>query len=148
MDNNWTNLVAKQGDLRHFASMAIKKAGKSVHTSAQEIDLLFRVAVSQNPPTPGQLTHSMGISKTIVSRLTDKLEGKGFIIKERSGSDRRSYCIRITDSGKEEIDRMYYYYLNPLYLLQKHMESEKFETLFQLIKEANEILSDETLLSH
>ena len=85
----------------------------------------------------------MGISKTIVSRLTDHLEAKGFICKETSASDRRSYCIRITAAGKDEIDRMYYYYLDPLYTLQKNMEKEKFETLFQLIHEANEFLSSE-----
>ena len=40
-DKNWTDIVSKQGDLRHFASMAIRKSGKSEHTSAQEIDFLF-----------------------------------------------------------------------------------------------------------
>ena len=43
-DKNWTDIVSKQGDLRHFASMAIRKSGKSEHTSAQEIDFLFRIA--------------------------------------------------------------------------------------------------------
>ena len=35
------------------------------------------------------------------------------------------------------------YYLDPLYTLQKNMKKEKFETLFQLIREANEILSSQ-----
>ena len=140
-DKNWTDIVSKQGDLRHFASMAIRKSGKSEHTSAQEIDFLFRIALSEEPLTPRQITSAMGISKTIVSRLTDHLESKGFICKEASASDRRSYCIRITGAGKDEIDRTYYYYLDPLYTLQKNMKKEKFETLFQLIREANEILS-------
>ena len=35
-DKNWTDIVSKQGDLRHFASMAIRKSGKSEHTSAQD----------------------------------------------------------------------------------------------------------------
>ena len=142
-DKNWTDIVSKQGDLRHFASMAIRKSGKSEHTSAQEIDFLFRIALSEEPLTPRQITNAMGISKTIVSRLTDHLESKGFICKEASASDRRSYCIRITGAGKDEIDRMYYYYLDPLYTLQKNMKKEKFETLFQLIREANEILSSQ-----
>ena len=78
-DKNWTDIVSKQGDLRHFASMAIRKSGKSEHTSAQEIDFLFRIALSEEPLTPRQITNAMGISKTIVSRLTDHLESKGFI---------------------------------------------------------------------
>ena len=135
-DKNWTDIVSKQGDLRHFASMAIRKSGKSEHTSAQEIDFLFRIALSEEPLAPRQITSAMGISKTIVSRLIDHLESKGFICKEASASDRRSYCIRITGAGKDEIDRMYYYYLDPLYTLQKNMKKENFETLFQLIREA------------
>ena len=83
-DKNWTDIVSKQGDLRHFASMAIRKSGKSEHTSAQEIDFLFRIALSEEPLTPRQITNAMGISKTIVSRLTDHLESKGFICKEAS----------------------------------------------------------------
>ena len=105
-DKNWTDIVSKQGDLRHFASMAIRKSGKSEHTSAQEIDFLFRIALSEEPLTPRQITNAMGISKTIVSRLTDHLESKGFICKEASASDRRSYCLRITAAGKDEIDRI------------------------------------------
>ena len=105
-DKNWTDIVSKQGDLRHFASMAIRKSGKSEHTSAQEIDFLFRIALSEEPLTPRQITNAMGIRKTIVSRLTDHLESKGFICKEASASDRRSYCIRITGAGKDEIDRI------------------------------------------
>lgn len=85
-DKNWTDIVSKQGDLRHFASMAIRKSGKSEHASAQEIDFLFRIALSEEPLTPRQITSAMGISKTIVSRLTDHLESKGFICKEASAS--------------------------------------------------------------
>ena len=59
-DKNWTDIVSKQGDLRHFASMAIRKSGKSEHTSAQEIDFLFRIALSEEPLTPRQITNAMG----------------------------------------------------------------------------------------
>lgn len=62
-DKNWTDIVSKQGDLRHFASMAIRKSGKSEHTSAQEIDFLFRIALSEEPLTPRQITNAMGISQ-------------------------------------------------------------------------------------
>lgn len=81
------------------------------------------------------------MSKTIISRLTEQLERKKFISKERDEIDRRSYVIRVTDSGKEEIDRMYYYYMNPLYELKEKMSELQFRQLFELIEEANNILS-------
>ena len=57
-------------------------------------------------------------------------------------ADKEAIQKEIT-SLKDEIDRMYYYYLDPLYTLQKNMKKEKFETLSQLIREANEILSSQ-----
>ena len=92
----------------------------------------------------GELRHfgSMGVSKTIISRLIDSLEKKALIIKERTLNDRRSYGIRVTDDGKEEVDRMYYYYLDPLYTLREQMTSDDFEKLFRLIEAANTILSN------
>ena len=108
---------------------------------SQEIDFLFRVAFAKELMTPGQLAMAMGVSKTIISRLTEQLERKKFISKERDEIDRRSYVIRVTDLGKEEIDRMYYYYMNPLYELKEKMSELRFRQLFELIEEANNILS-------
>ena len=114
-DKYWREMIRKQGELRHFGSMAIRKSSKGDLASAQEVDLLFRVALSGGMMTPGQ---------------------------ERTLNDRRSYGIRVTDDGKEEVDRMYYYYLDPLYTLREQMTSDDFEKLFRLIEAANTILSN------
>ena len=108
-DKYWREMIRKQGELRHFGSMAIRKSSKGDLASAQEVDLL---------------------------------EKKALIIKERTLNDRRSYGIRVTDDGKEEVDRMYYYYLDPLYTLREQMTSDDFEKLFRLIEAANTILSN------
>ena len=96
-DKYWREMIRKQGELRHFGSMAIRKSSKGDLASAQEVDLLFRVALSGGMMTPGQLAADMGVSKTIISRLIDSLEKKALIIKERTLNDRRSYGIRVTD---------------------------------------------------
>ena len=140
-DKNWLDMVKKQGELRHFGSLAVRKTQKGNQISAQEIDFLFRAAFAKEVMTPGQLATAMGVSKTIVSRLIEQLEKKAFISKEKDENDKRSYVIRVTDSGKEEIDRMYYYYMNPLYELKEKMSESRFEQLFELIEEANDILS-------
>ena len=140
-DKYWREMIRKQGELRHFGSMAIRKSSKGDLTSAQEVDLLFRVALSGGMMTPGQLSADMGVSKTIISRLIDSLEKKALIRKERTLDDRRSYGIRVTEEGKEEVDRMYYYYLDPFYILREQMASDDFEKLFGLIEEANRILN-------
>lgn len=142
-DKYWREMIRKQGELRHFGSMAIRKSSKGDLTSAQEVDLLFRVALSGGMMTPGQLAADMGVSKTIISRLIDSLEKKALIRKERTLDDRRSYGVCVTEEGKEEVDRMYYYYLDPLYILREQMAPDDFEKLFSLIEEANTILNKE-----
>ena len=140
-DQNWREMIRKQGELRHFGSMAIRKSSKGDMVSAQEVDLLFRTALSVGMMTPGQLALDMGVSKTIISRLIESLEKKGLIVKERTQTDRSSYGVSVTEAGKEEVDRMYYYYLDPLYILREQMETEDFEKLFSLIEKANIILN-------
>ena len=140
-DQNWREMIRKQGELRHFGSMAIRKSSKGDMVSAQEVDLLFRIALSVGMMTPGQLALDMGVSKTIISRLIESLEKKGLIVKERTQTDRRSYGVSVTEACKEEVDRMYYYYLDPLYTLREQMKTEDFEKLFSLIEEANNILN-------
>ena len=140
-DKKWKDMIEKHGELRFFSSMAIKKAHKGQSTSAQELDMLFRVALSKEKVTPGYLKDAMGISKTIISRLIEQLESKQLIEKIRTNEDKRSYTLIITGKGKKEIDDMYYYYLNPLYTLKENMTEEDFEQLFKLIRQANKILA-------
>ena len=40
-DKYWREMIRKQGELRHFGSMAIRKSSKGDLASAQEVDLLF-----------------------------------------------------------------------------------------------------------
>lgn len=140
-DKKWKDMIEKHGELRFFSSMAIKKSYKGQGTSAQELDMLFRVALSKEKVTPGYLKDAMGISKTIISRLIEQLENKQLIEKIRTNEDKRSYTLIITEKGKKEIDDMYYYYLNPLYTLKENMTEEDFEQLFKLIRQANKILA-------
>lgn len=140
-DKKWKDMIEKHGELRFLSSMAIKKSHKGQGTSAQELDMLFRVALSKEKVTPGYLKDAMGISKTIISRLIEQLENKQLIEKIRTNEDKRSYTLIITEKGKKEIDDMYYYYLNPLYTLKENMTEEDFEQLFKLIRQANKILA-------
>ena len=91
------------------------------------------------------LTSTMGISKTMISRLIDGLTQKGMILKKKSTTDKRSYSIVVTQKGKKEIDNAYQYYMEPIYRLQKEMGKEDLETLFSTIEQANEILHESTL---
>ena len=86
-DNNWKQIVQMHGTLRLFCNLAIRKTPKGEALSAQEIDLMYHVALSKEAVTPGMLTSTMGISKTMISRLIDGLTQKGMILKKKSTTD-------------------------------------------------------------
>lgn len=137
-DENWLETMEKLGAVRLFSSLYVKKARKGALTSAQEVDMLFRIALAPEPLTPLELSYAMGVSKTIVSRLIEGLTGKKLVEKQYSRNDKRSYFLKITEEGKQELDSMYYYYLGPIYELQKNLGEEDFKRLMELINKANE----------
>ena len=51
-DNNWKQIVQMHGTLRLFCNLAIRKTPKGETHSAQEIDLMYHVALSKKLSHP------------------------------------------------------------------------------------------------
>ena len=66
-EKNWMLLMEDLSEIRLLSSLILKKARKGAAATAQEVDMLFRVALAKDPIVPGELSHDMGISKTTVS---------------------------------------------------------------------------------
>ena len=94
---DWMEMMKIMQDIRQFCSLHVKRSPKGGISSAQELDLLSRLHLSENPLTPHSLCEKMGISRPLASRLIENLEMKGFLEKEVSEADKRSYFLRITD---------------------------------------------------
>ena len=143
-DPNWIESMQNLGSIRLFASLYLRKARKGAVTSAQEVDMLFRVALGERLTTPLELSREMGISKTMISRLIENLTGKQLIEKVYNKEDKRSYFLSVTEKGKAELDTMYYYYLDPLYELQKNLGEASYSELLRLIEKANHSMTGES----
>ena len=139
-NTGWVETMEKMEDIRLFSSLCVKKTRKGAFSSAQEIDALFRIALSDVLLTTLELSKRMSISKPLTSRLVENLRKKGYIIKQSDPADRRSYCIQITDTGRRELTDVYCYYETPLLDLEKGLGSEKLHQLLSLISEANEYM--------
>lgn len=139
-DQNWIQTMQKLEMIRLFSSLYIKKTRKGELTSMQQVDALFRIGV-KGGITPLDLSKGMGTSKTIISRLIEQLTAKKMITKRYDRSDQRSYSLYITKTGKQELDGMYRYYLEPVYELEEQMEKEELMQLYFLIDKANKILT-------
>lgn len=138
-DEKWIEAMDKLELIRLFSSLYIKKTRKGELTSVQQVDALFRIALSGGI-TPLELSREMGASKTIVSRLVEQLAQKNMIVRKYDREDRRSYSLWITEEGSAELDGMYRYYLEPVYELERKMDEESLQQFFQLMKRANDIL--------
>lgn len=141
-DFNWIDMMAKMQEIRLFASLNVRRTKKGGITSSQELDLLSRIVLSEVPRTPLELSVQTGLSKSAVSRLIDRLEKKEFIKKQYNAKDMRSYTLLSTVLGKQELDRTYRYYLEPIYHLRRTLGEERFESLTAQIQEANSILQN------
>lgn len=137
---DWFSMLEKMQDIRQFCSNHVKRVIKGGMTSAQELDVLSRLAMAQERQTPLQLCSEMGVSKSMVSRLIEQLEQKGLIEKQVSKQDKRSYELVITPLGSRELEKTYSYYLRPVYQLRRVMGLEEFGQLMSLIRRSNELV--------
>ena len=141
-DYTWLDMMKIMQEIRLFSTLHVRRAKKEGITSAQEIDLLSRIVLSDHALTPQDLTVQMGLYKSAVSRLIDHLEKKGFLKKHYCETDKRSYVLLITETGNMELDCTYRYYLEPIYKLREVLGAESFESLTTQIQTANELLQD------
>lgn len=139
----WIEMMEKLQDIRQFSCLYIRRSKKGGIASAQELDALSRLMLSGERLTPYALCSLMGISKSLGSRLIESLEGKGFVEKEASNEDKRSYYLGLTKAGSKELNDTYTYYLEPVYALKKRLGTENFLQMTALIRESIQVPADE-----
>ena len=137
MEYDWLEMMERMQDIRLFCSLHVRRAKKGGISSSQELDLLSRVALSKEKLTSHMLCTGMGISKPVVSRLVESLCRKEFLEKEMCAADHRSYYLWIPGKGREELERTYTYYLEPLYSMRRRAGEETFSRLMELIRLVN-----------
>ena len=137
MEYDWLEMIELMHDIMLFCSLHVRRAKKGGISSSQELDLLSRVALSKEKLTSHMLCTGMGISKPVVSRLVESLCRKEFLEKEMCAADHRSYYLCITGKGREELERTYTYYLEPLYSMRRRAGEETLSRLMELIRLVN-----------
>lgn len=142
MENfDWMDMMETMQEIRLFSSLHIRGKRKGA-TSSQEVDVLSRIILSDMPLTPLELATLTGLSKSAVSRLIESLQRKGFLLKQYSEKDKRSYTLYTTEKGKQELEQAYQHYLEPIYKLRRTIGEERFQSLITQIKEANKMLKN------
>lgn len=95
-------------DLRNISEL-VDRVGRIIHAiqfsnglnPAQWEALRFLSRANSYSRSPGALAEYLGSTKGTVSQTLIALESKGYVVRNRSESDRRSINIELTDDGLE-----------------------------------------------
>lgn len=60
----------------------------------------LRHLLIQGAGTPGELARGVCLSQATVTGIVDRLEAKGFVLRQRSHTDRRKQHISLTEKGQ------------------------------------------------
>src|SRR5690242_12559632 len=77
---------------------ALDRAFADLDLTAQQAALLMHAGRSVS--TPSALMTRLGTDTAGMTKLLDRLEAKGLLLRRRSAEDRRSVLIELTDAGK------------------------------------------------
>lgn len=136
-------MMEKMQDIRLFSRTIIQRTTKEYKIPSQHLDLLSQLALHKESMTPMTLSKIMGVNKTVISRIIEKLSEGGYLIKYKDQIDKRSYSVSITDLGIEQLDKIYKYYLEPIYKLRSKLGDEEFFKLMSCIEKSNIKLNEE-----
>src|SRR5699024_11449326 len=126
-----------------FSRTIVHRATKEYEIPAQHLDLLSQLLTHKEGLTPMCLSKIMGVNKTIISRVIDSLNQGGYVVKTKDPRDKRSYFVSITELGREKVDKIYTYYLGPIYKLRKKLGDEDFFELMSYIEKANQKMNQD-----
>ena len=83
--------------------------------------------------TQRELAHTLGIEGPTVARHLGNLEQRGYVARERSGTDRRAIGVEITDQGEEAYQRMLRAVIAFNRALQQGLTPAELEQLDQIL---------------
>lgn len=99
------------GDLSLVEYMALKKACEKEELSIQEIG------------------STLGFTKSGATRITDRLENKGYVIRKRSPVDGRVCCVTLTDKGAKSVAKIMERYTSYVNEMLKEYEPDVIDNV-------------------
>lgn len=118
-------------------------AKRDLPIRASEMGMLIFIVKTQEPQTPIQIAAFFKVTKPMVTTMINSLMKKGYLTKQSSDIDKRSFTLIPTDKAKRLVDETYTEYFKSMALLKSNMGQEKFDKLIELLEQANTILAEE-----
>ncbi|VWB06708.1 MarR family winged helix-turn-helix transcriptional regulator [Burkholderia lata] len=84
---------------RNLITSEMDAALKGLDITAQQMGVLLSLRTG-SAATPFELSKLLGVDTGLMTRVLDKLEGKGLVERSRSVSDRRVVNLALTEAGQ------------------------------------------------
>lgn len=92
--------------------------------------------------TPVMIAELLGVSKPMIATHISVLEKKGYIYKQLSSSDKRSFYVLPTEKGKALVETSEQKLNKYLKTIEAKLGEDKFEELINLLDDAQKALDE------
>jgi len=116
---------------------------KGLPVRPSEMGILNILIQTPGPHTSVMLAELMGVSKPMITALLTSLGEKGYVVKEQSTYDKRTYHIIPTDKAISLVEHARKNMDGHLNRLVETMGPSDFDALIRLAKKAGEVLRTE-----
>jgi len=93
--------------------------------------------------TPLAIAELLGVSKPMIAAHISSLEKKGYIVKEKSETDKRSFYVRPTEKAKSLADEFEIKQTKILQNIENEIGRDEFNGLIALLQKASDALARE-----
>lgn len=121
---------------------------KDMPIRPSEMGLLNIITRREGDVTPLMIAELLGVSKPMVAAHIRALLKKGYICKESSGVDKRSFFVRPTEKGEALVKEFEAEQTEYLKTIEARLGEAKFDMLVCLLNETQAILDDELNICH
>ena len=116
---------------------------KELPIRPSEMGVLNIISKEDKLYTPLMVAELLDVSKPMIASHISVLEQKGYITKDFSLDDKRSFCIIPTEQAKELVKSEEKKLRSKLKKIEETIGINKFEMLVNTLKEVNEVLKRE-----
>ena len=97
-----TEIISSLRKIIRAVDIFSKKLKDNYGLNSSQISCLMQLS-NQQPISISQLSKSVLLSPSMLTIITDQLESKGYVRRNRKSNDRRVIFIELTENGKEVI---------------------------------------------
>ncbi len=122
----------------HLMGNSSQELLKLFNDSNSGMGAVFRILKSSSAPiTASKISELMDVSEARMTVLLKKMQNRGYIIKEKSGSDARVSYIKLTDLGNAEAENLHDILCQNIAIIVDAVGIEKIEQYIRLNDEIN-----------